>query len=177
MHNKGVLTFQFLIQMEDWLIFIVKIQTRMKNKAKTVLTIILSVYLLLVALQTWGELTKQVRSTKRSMDSMRQLVSGYPHLFYPNHFNDIHLLSEKFRKLNGKEELYYIDNQIFQFDVLQMASAPTLLKSFETALPKSGYIVLANQNSKIENKDVTHFQNCKQKISGEFYSICFWEKQ
>ncbi|EMY69752.1 hypothetical protein [Leptospira vanthielii] len=163
--------------MKDWFIFIVKIQTRMKEKAKTVLTIILSAYLLLVSLQTWGELTKQVRSTKRSMDSMKQLVSGYPHLFYPNHFYDIHSLSEKFRKLKGKEELYYIDNQIFQFDVLQMASAPTLLKSFEAAHPKSAYIVLANQNSKIENKDAILFQNCKEKIPGEFYSICFWEIQ
>ncbi|MCT8332247.1 hypothetical protein NUH30_01035 [Leptospira sp. 85282-16] len=149
----------------------------MKEKTKTVLTIILSINILLVSLQIWGELTKQIRSTKRSMDSMKQLVHAYPHLFYPNHFKDITTLSERFRQLHNKEELFYIDNQVFQFDVLQMAAAPTKLNSFEKTLPSSAYIVLANANSKIENQGRDQFEKCKTSLIGELYTICFWEKQ
>ncbi|MCG6144895.1 hypothetical protein [Leptospira bandrabouensis] len=149
----------------------------MKEKTKKILTIGLCIYLILVSFQIWSELTKQIRTTKKSMDSMKQLVQAYPHMFYPNHFTDITTLSTKFRELKGKEELFYVDTQVFQFDVLQMAAAPTKLNSFERKLPKSGHIVLANPNSKIENKNSELFQNCKPNIKGEFYSICFWEKQ
>ncbi|MCW7493202.1 hypothetical protein ND861_10840 [Leptospira sp. 2 VSF19] len=149
----------------------------MKEKTKKFLTIALSIYLILLSFQIWGDLTKQIRSTKKSLDSMKQLVQAYPHMFYPNHFQDITTLSIKFRELQGNEELYYIDNQVFQFDVLQMAAAPTSLNSFEMKLPKSGHIVIANPDSKIENKNAQLFQNCKPNITGEFYSICFWEKQ
>ncbi|XDD52772.1 hypothetical protein AB3N62_09745 [Leptospira sp. WS4.C2] len=106
---------------------------------------------------------------------MKQLAAGFPQLFYPNYFYDLSTLAERFRKIQKKDDLYYNDNQVFRSDVLQMATAPTKIKSLELLNSKSAFVVIPKQNFKSENIRPNILHSCKQIIEGTYYSISHCE--
>lgn len=147
----------------------------MKQKVKSLVTIVLFFFITFIVFTTWTSLAKQIKSAKGNVNSMKQLAAGFPQLFYPNYFYDLSTLAERFRKIQKKDDLYYNDNQVFRSDVLQMATAPTKIKSLELLNSKSAFVVIPKQNFKSENIRPNILHSCKQIIKGTYYSISHCE--
>ncbi len=148
----------------------------MAQKTKTVLTFALVFLLGFIVFSTWFGVVKQIRSAKGNVNSMRQLAAGFPHMFYPNYYYDIRTLSEKFRQIQKKEDIYYSDTQVFRSDVLQMATAPTKIKPLEPFPSQSAFVVLPKENFKSENQIPNFLRNCKPVLEGTYFSISHCEK-
>lgn len=147
----------------------------MKQKVKSLVTIVLFFFITFIVFTTWTSLAKQIKSAKGNVNSMKQLAAGFPQLFYPNYFYDLSTLAERFRKIQKKDDLYYNDNQVFRSDVLQMATAPTKIKSLELLNSKSAFVVIPKQNFKSENIRPNILHSCIQIIEGTYYSISHCE--